>query len=236
MPHLILKYSSCCGRILCEQCINALFLRAKKASCHECKAEMTRDFWQLENLDLQRYRTEAQARTRANKTFRLGKQDFDTLDEFNDYLEMVQDIVCDLMGSKAEQIAAEKRIKEWEEQNKDRVLRAQRAATFKDERTQLATAQTQAATSTYDKNIMMLPTVLTAPGPKALLTDVKRPLADMAKTLAVLSKLPPESRDEDEFTDLSFQVAMGNHMAKLAGGWSADLDRRRALQEALALF
>jgi hypothetical protein len=33
-----------------------------------------------------------------------------------------------------------------------------------------------------------------------------------------------------------FQVAMGSHMAKLAGGWSEDLDRRRALQEALALF
>jgi hypothetical protein len=34
-------------------------------------------------------------------------------------------------------------MKEWEEQNKDRVLRAQRAATFKDERNQMTASQTQ---------------------------------------------------------------------------------------------
>jgi hypothetical protein len=67
-------------------------------------------------------------------------------------------IVCDLMGTKAEAAAAEKKMNEWAEQNKERVMRAQRAQQFQDERNGLAITQAQAAatTSTYDKNIMML--------------------------------------------------------------------------------
>jgi len=247
MPNLILRFSSCCGRTLCSDCIEALFKKVKSVACKECNAAIQRTSWQEENLELQRYRTESKLRiSRINTTFILSRDDFTSRKEYDDYLELVQDIVCGLMSTdKDEANEAEKRMKSWREDNKIAIERRFRSLHFATDRLASSAAAAVAAEAKLSEGapaaaapmMMMVPSVLTGPAPRPILHSgsIFVDLSEKKKQLAILEKLPEGSRPAN-FTPLAFEVQMGAYAAKTAGGWTPDIDMRRANEEAFALF
>jgi len=92
----------------------------KKSFCTSCLKEISRSDFSDDNIERQRYDKETKNRDNLNKTFNRRREDFDTLKEYNDYLELVQDISYDLLyGKDEEQKIANKKIMQYQKDHKE---------------------------------------------------------------------------------------------------------------------
>ncbi len=106
-----------CGHGLCRSCVETLFPRGS-GSCPECEVPLRRGDFKLQLFEDATIDKEVDIRRRILRDFCKTQDDFGTLREYNDYLEMVEDFIFNL----ANDIDVEdtrRRIQEYKEANRE---------------------------------------------------------------------------------------------------------------------
>lgn len=84
-----------CGHSLCESCVEQLFVKGA-AKCPTCDVVLKRTQFRIQLYDDEAVEKDLEIRRRLLKDICLKEDDFDTLDEYNDYLEKFETFVFNL--------------------------------------------------------------------------------------------------------------------------------------------
>mmetsp|Transcript_14096 Transcript_14096/g.23329 ORF Transcript_14096/g.23329 Transcript_14096/m.23329 type:complete len:331 (-) Transcript_14096:30-1022(-) len=95
-PSIKMLVSQACGHRFCESCIGRSFVTKNVLPCPSCGTFLRRNQFIKPNADDFTQSSETTIRKRILKEFNRTRGDFPTLDEYNDYLEMVEDIIYNL--------------------------------------------------------------------------------------------------------------------------------------------
>ena len=136
-----------CYHRMCKTCVERIFKdgpnQCPYAGCH--KTLRLRGFKSAFFADLTVER-EVDIRRRVAAVFNKVEEDFETLDDYNDYLYMVECLTDDLVNGKDEaKRKAETQLMEWETQNKADIERNRRLARESDDARQKRIAAEQEA-------------------------------------------------------------------------------------------
>jgi CDK-activating kinase assembly factor MAT1 len=126
-----------CYHQMCSNCVNRLFNdgpnQCPYAGCH--KTLRRKGFRSAFFGDLAVER-EVDIRRRVAAVFNQAEDDFETLRDYNDYLQMVEDLTFGLVnGSEAQRREAEATLQQWEAEHKADIERNRRAGREADEMT-----------------------------------------------------------------------------------------------------
>eukprot|EP00808_Paulinella_micropora_P020785 g37510.t1 len=127
MPTLELRYSSCCGRMLCTSCINSTFKATRKGDvfdCDQCRQKIRKSSFLMQNLHSQQFTREHKTRERLNRIYNMERQDFDTDMEYENYVEQKESLVFDILhGNAEEQKIANKVVEDHKQQHQHEIER-----------------------------------------------------------------------------------------------------------------
>ncbi|KAF1781360.1 Zinc finger, RING-type, conserved site [Phytophthora cactorum] len=102
-----------CGHRFCDHCIKREFQHQREISCPACQKPVKKSQLQDKTIEELNFAKETSVRKKVTK-----EDDFDTLEEYNDYLEMLENLVFDLVyGDEAEKAAAQKQWKQYRQEN-----------------------------------------------------------------------------------------------------------------------
>lgn len=108
-----------CGHSLCENCVELLFVRGSGA-CPQCNTALRRAQFRMQLFENSAIEKEVDIRRRILKDFNKQEEEFASLDEYNDYLEMVETIIYNLAnGINVE--ATKKKVEAYKRDNKDAI-------------------------------------------------------------------------------------------------------------------
>jgi len=110
-----------CGHNLCESCVELLFVKGS-GSCPECDIPLRRTNFRLQLFEDAAIDKEVDIRRRILRDFNKQQEDFGSLRDYNDYLEMVEDIIFNL-NTNSDIIETNKKIQAYKEVNKEQILR-----------------------------------------------------------------------------------------------------------------
>ncbi|XP_019559457.2 CDK-activating kinase assembly factor MAT1 [Aedes albopictus] len=110
-----------CGHTLCESCVELLFLKGS-GSCPECNVALRRSNFRVQLFEDSNVDKEVQIRKRILKDFNKKEDDFATLGEYNDYLELIEELVFNLCNN-IDIINTNKRIEQYKKENRDTILK-----------------------------------------------------------------------------------------------------------------
>jgi len=123
-PKLVLLYANCCDARLCVNCISSRFARVRQTKCLRCGDTLDKNRYKKEPLAETKFREEASKRKWVNSIFNSFLCDFATIKGYNDYLEMVEDLVYTLVhGTATEKRLAEQQLKAHKKENRDDIER-----------------------------------------------------------------------------------------------------------------
>ena len=106
-----------CGHNICESCVDLLFAKGS-GSCPECNIPLRRTNYRLQLFEDATIDKEVDIRRRILKDFNKQEEDFETLRDYNDYLEMVEDIIFNLTNN-LEILETNKKILSYKESHKE---------------------------------------------------------------------------------------------------------------------
>uniref|UniRef100_A0A182RHC3 CDK-activating kinase assembly factor MAT1 n=1 Tax=Anopheles funestus TaxID=62324 RepID=A0A182RHC3_ANOFN len=110
-----------CGHTLCESCVELLFLKGS-GSCPECNVALRRSNFRVQLFEDSNVDKEVQIRKRILKDFNKKEDDFTSLDEYNDYLETIEELVFNLCNN-IDIINTNKRIEQYKRDNRDVIMK-----------------------------------------------------------------------------------------------------------------
>ncbi|KAL3288417.1 hypothetical protein HHI36_002863 [Cryptolaemus montrouzieri] len=87
-----------CGHGLCESCVDLLFLKGS-GSCPECRIPLRRNNFRIQMFEDATVEKEVDIRKRVLRDFNKKEEDFNSLREYNDYLEEVETIIYNLCNN-----------------------------------------------------------------------------------------------------------------------------------------
>lgn len=124
-----------CYHPMCKTCVERIFKdgpnQCPTANCH--KTLRLRGFKTAFFADLAVER-EVDIRRRVAAVFNRTEEEFETLDDYNEYLEMVEDLTSDLVyGNDEKKRKAEAKLSEWEAKHKADIERNRRLARESDD-------------------------------------------------------------------------------------------------------
>lgn len=108
-----------CGHSLCEDCVNLLFIRGS-ASCAECGIALRRNNFRVQLFEDAGVEKDIDIRKKVLKDFNQKEEDFDSLRDYNDYLEMVETIVYNLSND-IDLEATKRMVDQYKKDNKDQI-------------------------------------------------------------------------------------------------------------------
>ncbi|TRY67553.1 hypothetical protein TCAL_05514 [Tigriopus californicus] len=106
-----------CGHNLCDSCVELLFAKGSGA-CPECGIALRRANFRHQLFEDASIDKEVDIRKRILRDYNMKREDFDDLQAYNDYLEMVEDLIFNLCNN-IDILETNKRIAEYKEKNKD---------------------------------------------------------------------------------------------------------------------
>ncbi|KAL7686513.1 putative cdk-activating kinase assembly factor MAT1/Tfb3, Zinc finger, RING/FYVE/PHD-type [Plasmopara halstedii] len=107
-----------CGHRFCDHCIKREFQHQREIACPACQKSVKKSQLQDKTIEELNYVKETSVRKKVTKDYNKTEDDFDTLDEYNDYLEMLENLIFDLVyGDDAEKAAAQKQWKQYRQEN-----------------------------------------------------------------------------------------------------------------------
>ncbi|CAF4103302.1 unnamed protein product [Rotaria socialis] len=115
-PKMKLMVSKC-GHSLCENCVEFKFSKGV-GYCPTCKTELKKSGFRYQIFEDAFVELEVDIRKRILKDFNRKEQDFDSLDAYNDYLELLETYIFNLTN-KVDVEETERKIAEYKEANKD---------------------------------------------------------------------------------------------------------------------
>ncbi|XP_034476665.1 CDK-activating kinase assembly factor MAT1 [Drosophila innubila] len=110
-----------CGHTLCESCVDMLFLKGSGA-CPECMVPLRRNNFRVQLFEDPMVEKEVDIRRRILRDYNKREEDFASLEEYNDYLEEIEDIVYNLCNN-IEIIETNKRIEAYKRDNREVIQR-----------------------------------------------------------------------------------------------------------------
>ena len=137
-----------CYHSMCSNCVNRLFNdgpnQCPYAGCHRTLRRKGFRSAFFGDLTVER---EVDIRRRVAAVFNQAEEDFETLRDFNNYLQMVEDLTFDLVsGSEGKRRAAEAQLQQWEASHKADIERNRKAGREADEQARRRlTAEKEAA-------------------------------------------------------------------------------------------
>lgn len=124
-----------CYHSMCSSCVNRLFNdgpnQCPYAGCHRTLRRKGFRSAFFGDLSVER---EVDIRRRVAAVFNQAEDDFETLRDYNNYLQMVEDLTFDLVsGGDAQRRAAEATLQQWEAEHKADIERNRKAGKEADE-------------------------------------------------------------------------------------------------------
>jgi CDK-activating kinase assembly factor MAT1 len=110
-----------CGHGLCENCVELLFVKGS-GSCPQCNCGLRRNNFRLQLFDDVFVEKEVDIRRRILKDFNKKEDDFETLREYNDYLEEIETIVYNLVNN-IDVVSTNKLIESYKKENANLIIR-----------------------------------------------------------------------------------------------------------------
>lgn len=110
-----------CGHNLCENCVELLFVKGSGA-CPECDIPLRRGNYRVQLFEDAQIDKEVDIRRRILKDFNRKQEDFETLRDYNDYLETIEDIIFNLTNN-IEILETNKKILAYKEKNKEEIIK-----------------------------------------------------------------------------------------------------------------
>ncbi|XP_067634042.1 CDK-activating kinase assembly factor MAT1 [Eurosta solidaginis] len=110
-----------CGHTLCESCVDLLFLKGS-GSCPECLVPLRRNNFRVQLFEDPMVEKEVDIRKRVLRDYNQKEDDFATLEEYNDYLEEIENIIYNLCNN-IDIINTNKRIEAYRRENREVIQR-----------------------------------------------------------------------------------------------------------------
>jgi len=110
-----------CGHALCESCVELLFAKGS-GSCQECRIPLRRADFRLQLFEDASIDKAVDIRRRILRDFNKVRDDFENLRSYNDYLEMVEDIIFNLCNN-IDVTETEKKVKDYKEVHHDQIAK-----------------------------------------------------------------------------------------------------------------
>lgn len=110
-----------CGHTLCESCVDLLFLKGS-GSCPECMVPLRRNNFRIQLFEDPMVEKEVDIRKRILRDYNKKEEDFNSLQEYNDYLEEIETIIYNLCNN-IDIIGTNKRIEQYKKDNREIIQR-----------------------------------------------------------------------------------------------------------------
>uniref|UniRef100_A0A3P9KKI3 CDK-activating kinase assembly factor MAT1 n=4 Tax=Oryzias TaxID=8089 RepID=A0A3P9KKI3_ORYLA len=110
-----------CGHTLCENCVEMLFVRGA-GNCVQCNTPLRKNNFRVQLFEDPTVDKEVEIRKKVMKIYNKRECDFQSLREYNDYLEQVEDIVYNLTNN-VEVESTKLRMEQYQRENKDVIQR-----------------------------------------------------------------------------------------------------------------
>ncbi|GCB62167.1 CDK-activating kinase assembly factor MAT1 isoform X1 [Scyliorhinus torazame] len=110
-----------CGHTLCESCVELLFVRGS-GNCQECGTALRKNNFRVQLFEDPTVDKEVDIRKKVLKVYNKREEDFRTLQEYNDFLEEVEDIVSNLTNN-VDVENTKRKMEQYQKDNKDIIYR-----------------------------------------------------------------------------------------------------------------
>ncbi|GIY75469.1 hypothetical protein CDAR_21351 [Caerostris darwini] len=110
-----------CGHALCENCVELLFVKGSSA-CPQCNIALRRQNFRVQIFEDASVEKELDIRKRILKDFNKKEGDFNSLREYNDYLEEIETIIFNLANN-IQVEATKRRIEQYKKENKVQIMK-----------------------------------------------------------------------------------------------------------------
>ena len=114
-----------CGHEICEKCVEHLFVRGS-APCPSCKLVLKKSAFKTKRFEDSSVEREVDIRKRILKDYNKTEDNFSSLDEFNDYLEDIEEIVLNFANN-VDIEETKRRVEQYKKEN-FKVIERNRAA------------------------------------------------------------------------------------------------------------
>jgi len=239
-PKLLLRYSSCCGDCLCNDCVQLLFSSSdskhSQVPCPVCGSLLLISDWSAVPLSTQRFSREVKHRHRLNRLMILEAADFKDPNDYENYVELKQDLIYDLTeGDKQTVKEAEKRLADWQRENQSLIDRAASRQVAKERMDQLK-SQGKLDLTSSDRPLSLAPVIPSFSLPIAtmkpsLLRDIEGQLSSLQQE----SNHHQNHHQSDHLTDLIARLKDQRRQllftGRRSGGWMEKFGRRREEEE-----
>nr|XP_022329788.1 CDK-activating kinase assembly factor MAT1-like [Crassostrea virginica] len=108
-----------CGHSLCETCVEALFVKGS-GICPECGTALRKNNFRVQLFEDPFIEKEIEIRKKILKDFNKKEEDFATLDEYNDYIEMIETLIFNIVNN-IEVDETKQTIEQYRRENKDQI-------------------------------------------------------------------------------------------------------------------
>ncbi|XP_076033579.1 CDK-activating kinase assembly factor [Oratosquilla oratoria] len=119
-PHLKLMVNVC-GHALCESCVKLYFIK-ESGQCPECEIVLKRSKFRFQVFEDPMVEKEIDIRRRVMKVYNKQEDDFERPDDWNNYIEEIENIVLDLVND-VNRSEIEKKLESYEKLHKDEIRR-----------------------------------------------------------------------------------------------------------------
>ncbi|XP_030070222.1 CDK-activating kinase assembly factor MAT1 isoform X1 [Microcaecilia unicolor] len=106
-----------CGHTLCENCVELLFVRGA-GSCQECGTALRKSNFRVQLFEDPTVDKEVEIRKKVLKIYNKREEDFFSLEEYNDFLEDIEEIVFNLTNN-VDVENTKKKMELYQKDNKD---------------------------------------------------------------------------------------------------------------------
>lgn len=110
-----------CGHPLCETCVNLLFAKGS-GTCVQCDTPLRRSGFRVQLYEDSHVEKDLDIRRRILREYNKQEHDFQTLREYNDYLEEVETIIYNLVNE-LDVLETNKKIEAYKRDNKETIAR-----------------------------------------------------------------------------------------------------------------
>ncbi|EGC36817.1 hypothetical protein DICPUDRAFT_31276, partial [Dictyostelium purpureum] len=111
----------------CESCIQLAYMKDSVITCLGCNAQLRKQSFMNQRFDDTGLEKENSIRKKYLKVFNKTRKDFKELVEYNNYLEMVEDVIFEAIEGGDSALAAENKLKEYQKQNQASIITNKKA-------------------------------------------------------------------------------------------------------------
>ncbi|EAL62889.2 CDK-activating kinase assembly factor MAT1 [Dictyostelium discoideum AX4] len=109
--------TSPCGHKYCESCVQLAYMKDSVIQCLGCTAQIRKQSFMNQRYDDTGLEKENSIRKKYLKEFNKTRKDFNSLVEYNNFLEMVEDLIFDAIEGGDLATASELKLKEYQKAN-----------------------------------------------------------------------------------------------------------------------